>query len=1304
MQFNRFLSGVVFIGLLVGAANAQSLKDDLVKGLPYFYTYTPEDYPGEQQNRWVMQWQDGSILVANSGGLLQHSDSDWRIFGDGQIKYISALKHSSTNKDIIWSGSFSNIGYFAQNDSSYFSYHSLTEKIADPYRNFSAVSAIEEFHGNVYFLNDLHLFSYSTSEDTVRFPEQIDRHLNAEGHRVSHITQWHEKLYVFTNNGTIITLDGSGKSTIMEIAGVQLNAIVTSDNIGTQMLLGDANAGLFLFDGTSIKPFETTVNDYLEEYAVQEVLYLTNGDIAVATDYGGTLVLNAEGRLKYLLSPETGLQENVHNHLYEDNAGDLWIAGNESITKVFTGVPVRHLNGNIFGFNDALQITHYNDHLYVGSLDGLFRLDHPLEQLYQIPATDLFTEISPEPAPFWDFLEVDGKQWVGGNSGLYEIDGDEIVQLFSLETFLIKRFSEDKILIVTSNGVNLLQKRNNEWVDEGPLEVANFYVYSLVVVNEHTFWAGGVQGQLVKVAYDEATETFTQKNYTAADGVLPGDVYEPTLQHGELIVNSNSGFMHYNESADRFEPYTGLNKTLGEWGEYLRMDESGNYWNNYITPDYRGIVKLEPRDDDSWERVYTAFEISRDHFGDFIEIDGRHMWVGSTQSIMYRDLYQPFDQPKPEVYIWNVRSAFDQEMLSLSAPMQEISYQQRNMGIDLASTSYRFPEKNQFRYKIGDSEWSEWRAESIINVATFFPGHYEFTVQTRDFIRQMSEPVTYSISIAAPWYLSNWAYMLYFLMFGMGLFAMVRGISNYRVRREMQDLKLQEAEKMVELDAMKDRLFANISHEFRTPLTISHGLVKKALQQFSDEGEKEIKKRDLLVINRNMIRLKDMVDQIIDLTQSDQNYLKLKQNHYPAGKLTSLSVESFRSLAEFHGHTFEFIDESEHAVLFADRSKVEIMINNLISNAIKFTPNGGSIVIKAEVKDDQFMLTVADDGPGIPAGEEDAIFERFHRIERSDEEYVEGMGVGLELSRTLARLHGGEVIAKKGQSKGASFVLTLPLAETDDTTPIIELEDFESEYELPEERTFESNKLARLEKSTRQVLLVEDNADMRSYVEGILSDVGEVTTANDGQEALALIPTLRPDLIITDLMMPNMDGKTLVKRLAAHDLWKEIPIIVLTAKALEQDKTDLLRIGVVDYITKPFEPEQLMLKVRNLLKYADRRHELQEPDEEELLEPELLSNQVISYIREHLSDQDLTVTQLVSAFPQSRRSFYRNIQRNTGMTPSELIREVRFKAARSMAESETNYTLDELSDAVGYKSTTSFRKAFEKSYGKHPLE
>lgn len=493
----------------------------------------------------------------------------------------------------------------------------------------------------------------------------------------------------------------------------------------------------------------------------------------------------------------------------------------------------------------------------------------------------------------------------------------------------------------------------------------------------------------------------------------------------------------------------------------------------------------------------------------------------------------------------------------------------------------------------------------------------------------------------------------------------------------------------------RTRFFANISHEFRTPLTISEGLVGKVIDAKTDDA---FIQEEMGIVKRNLKRLHDMVDQIIDLTKSDEQKVELNRKNYQANELVSISVESFRSMAENKKIEFEFFPSDEKVNICVDRPKMEIMINNLISNAIKFTPKGGKITISTSISENTFNFTVQDTGPGIPKDELEAVFERFYRINRKEEDYVEGMGVGLELSRTLARLHDGDITIDASYTSGALFQLWLPVevGEGIITEVVQSIGNGVSEG-------FTKTDAAK-EKKDYNVLLVEDNPDMARYVSEILGDLGEVHQATNGEEALQMLKTLTPDIIITDLMMPKMGGQKFVERLTENKNWKKIPVVVLTAKALDDDKLSLLRIGVVDYITKPFQPEQLLLKTRNLLSFYTQRLKLEVGvSESDLMQAEGLKEKVAAYISKNVANKELSVDLIATEFSQSRRSFYRNIQLETGMTPASFIREVRLTVAQNLVLGNKKLNLEELADSVGYKSALGFRRAYEQRFGEHPI-
>lgn len=492
----------------------------------------------------------------------------------------------------------------------------------------------------------------------------------------------------------------------------------------------------------------------------------------------------------------------------------------------------------------------------------------------------------------------------------------------------------------------------------------------------------------------------------------------------------------------------------------------------------------------------------------------------------------------------------------------------------------------------------------------------------------------------------------------------------------------------------KTRFFANISHEFRTPLTIARGLLDRLSMRRTTDIELQA---ELGPVQRNLSRLGDMVNQIVDLTKSDHDQMALNRKHYRIDSIVTLSIESFRSLSEQRRQNLWFESATPNAIVFADRLKLEIMINNLVSNAIKFTPEAGTIRVSTTMENGHFIMTVEDSGRGIPADERDAIFERFHRIRQNDTEYVEGMGIGLELSRTLARLHGGDIrLLDSEPGFGSTFELSIPLSDAADGEDI--LRDFATDFH---------SLSPRLQSLTGdRILVVEDNDDMAAYILDVLRDVGQVERAIHGEDALAKLDAYKPELIITDLMMPRMGGAALIDALRKRDEWHDVPVVVLTAKALESDKLDLLRIGVVDYITKPFSVDELLYKSRTLLSLSKKRKKARIvlSADEASLDRERLTPKAAEWVKANIRDQSLSVDTLADQMNMSRRTLYRLIEAETGMSSAEFIREIRLQAARNLLHNSSTATLDAIAEAVGYANGRNFRKLYQERFGVHPLD
>lgn len=514
--------------------------------------------------------------------------------------------------------------------------------------------------------------------------------------------------------------------------------------------------------------------------------------------------------------------------------------------------------------------------------------------------------------------------------------------------------------------------------------------------------------------------------------------------------------------------------------------------------------------------------------------------------------------------------------------------------------------------------------------------------------------------------------------------------------KTMEHKVIERTAQLHQANEYKSRFFANISHEFRTPLTIARGLTDRLAVKYPSNLTLS---EDVQPIQRNLRRLGDMVNQIVDLTKADHDQMTLHPKHYLADSIVALSVESFRSLTEQRNQTLMYESESQGAIVYADRPKFEIIINNLISNAIKFTPEGGAIQVRTTIHDERYILGVEDTGRGIPPEEKDAIFERFHRIKQNSDDYVEGMGIGLELSRTIARLHGGDIRHRTPRSgAGSLFELDMPLS----TSP------YPEDILLDMETDFASSKAMVVSNKTpdHRILLVEDNDDMAAYIQEVLSDTGISKRARNGKDALDQLATFHPDLIITDLMMPKMDGAALVDELMKHPEWRHIPIVVLTAKSLEADKLNLLRIGVVDYITKPFSVDELQFKSRNLIALSKKRIKARIVLGEDATLPgrEQLSPKAAEWVKANIRDQSLSVDGLADHMNISRRTLYRQLEAETGMTTAEFIREIRLQTAQSLLKNSTSATMETIAANVGYTNARTFRNLYRERFGVHPLD
>ncbi len=534
----------------------------------------------------------------------------------------------------------------------------------------------------------------------------------------------------------------------------------------------------------------------------------------------------------------------------------------------------------------------------------------------------------------------------------------------------------------------------------------------------------------------------------------------------------------------------------------------------------------------------------------------------------------------------------------------------------------------------------------------------------------------------------------------------------YRNKKNKELLAAEEAqrEQLEEMDQLKSRFFGNISHEFRTPLTLILGPLDSLRKQADVSLSSKID-----VIERNGKRLLKLINQLLDLSKIEAGSVKLKAALTDVIPLIKGWVMSFNSLADSHGIALKFHSDQASHFLYVDREKMEEVVINLLSNALKYTSEGGavSVEIREEEDSDHLNILVSDTGSGIPKEELEHIFDRFYQASNANNEDVTGTGIGLSLTKELVELHGGSIRVESEIGRGSTFEISIPQGKAHlDSDEIVVIKS-SKEQPIEVEQVVAPTEEKVLTDGPREaelplILLVEDNQDLRSYVQEILSGTYTVLTARDGEEGMELAYEHTPDVVLSDLMMPKLDGIELCKRLKEDFRTSHIPVILLTAKASREDRLEGLKSEADDYLTKPFNTEELLVRLQNLVKIR-KKLQAHFGAADGLLPKKVSLNSVdkvfmekiTGFLEQEISNPLYGVSELSHGIGLSRSQLFRKVKAITGMTPNEFIRSFRLYRAMDLLK-QRSATVSEVAYEVGFQNPSYFSKCFQEQFGQSP--
>lgn len=665
----------------------------------------------------------------------------------------------------------------------------------------------------------------------------------------------------------------------------------------------------------------------------------------------------------------------------------------------------------------------------------------------------------------------------------------------------------------------------------------------------------------------------------------------------------------------------------------------------------------------------------------------------------------------------------------------DLNHDENNFAIGYSSVEFDHADKLKYQYRL--KGYDEWRIDNshdrLVNFTNIPNGNYVFEVRVSlNESWDNGQVTSLNITIHPPWWRTNLAYACYILLVIISIYGFISlrtrtltkraELLKDKVNKRTQELA-EEKDKVEQLLSRKNEEFANVSHEFRTPLTLILGPITQLLT--SSKQDSEIKK--LNVVQRNGYRLLRMVDQLLNLETFRVKAITQKSSQ-PVSEIIQLLADAFKDLAEEKGISLSIKEIQEVNFEFTPDA-IEKIVVNLLSNAIKYSNSGDSVSIKAIRNGSHYQIEVTDSGIGIPKEKLNSVFDRFNRVLDENSENITGAGIGLALVKSLVESHSGSIKLESQLGQGTSITVTLPIIhEVENIDSVKHANDEIIAMELMSLQSSDTQKTESIEviseESSKPVaLIVEDNADMRNYIKQSIIDSYQVLTAKDGIEGVAIAQEEVPDVIISDVMMPRMDGYQTTQELRTSDVTSHIPVILLTARGDRESRLKGWYEKADDYITKPFDVEELKIRLKNLIeirnilkrRFSESIFQSKEDDKKVTVESDsegldenkaILQQKFIDNLNTILEniyqDGEMSIDELAQHAAMSQRQLFRKLRSILDMTPAEYLRRFRLEKSKPLlAEGKTALFV---AIEVGFSSQSYFGKCFKAQYGISPAE
>jgi signal transduction histidine kinase/ligand-binding sensor domain-containing protein/DNA-binding response OmpR family regulator len=1223
---------------------------------------------------------------------------------------------------------------------------------------------VKDSKGNFWFVHSTGLYKYNPVENKsheVKYIEGDGALLPAQG-ITSLVEDTRANLWAIQRNGMLVAITVSDDRVVYRnpyfvtrFKGLQYDYRLMVDSDGDVWAhIANANQGVFYFD-TKAKSFTPITSQSsrarLNTDIVRGMAEDNNGMIWVGTDHGGVNLIDKKTwTVRYLFNnPEDdqSLSQNSLTSVYKDRSGIIWLSTfkqglcyyHENIVR-FPLYRHNTIDANSLNFDDINRfVEDSKGNIWIGSNGGgLIYFDREKGTFKQYRHDPSNPNSVSSNVIVSLCLDHSGVLWIGTYyGGLNSFDGRKFTR-YKHDPSKSSSLSDDNVWEIFEDsqhnlwigtlyaGLELFDRKTNTFQHYRGGDVNSVHTNYISVLKEDkkgNLWVGTGWGIDVM---EKSSGTFTHIiNQDGNPDKLSNNSILEIMEdsRGLVWVGTQEGLNLYDPEKKTFRSFREEDGLPHNTVFTILEDDAGNLWMSTPNGLSNLIIKKEVNGlSFSFKNYDEADGLQGKQFNENAALKtskGELIFAGAYGFNIFRPEKIIVNTVKPDIVLTDLQ-VFNKSIgigekvnghVILDKSISEsgeiiLKHSDNVFSLEFAALNYFHPEKCLYRYKLENfnKEWvtTDGRSRKV-TYTNLDPGKYVFRViaSNNDGIWN-DKGISLRIEVLPPFWKTKLALAIYIFFILGGLF-ITRKLIQQRERMKFAiEQERQEAHRMHELDMMKIRFFTNVSHEFRTPLTLILTPVEKLLKQAKEADQQN----QFQLIHRNARRLLNLVNQLLDFRKMEVQEIKLNPSEGDIIKFIKDTVFSFSDLSEKKDISLDFNTSLSTFETLFDADKLEKILFNLLSNAFKFTPAHGAVAVSVDLVDRQqdkwLEIKVKDTGIGVPADKQDKIFERFFQHDVPTSMVNQGSGIGLSITKEFVRIHGGTISVESEVEKGSTFTVLLPVKDV--VHPDVHVTEESVQVQEPQLMETTNGEEISVANKLPTLLLVEDNEDFRFYLKDNLKDQYNILEAKNGKEGWSKVISSLPDLIVSDVMMPLMNGMELARKVKHDPRVSHIPIILLTARTAEEQKMEGFETGADDYITKPFNFEILQSRIRNLIHQRELFHkdfrkqfEIRASDVNITSLDEKLIQNAIKHVELNISSPDFSVEDLSHELGMSRVHLYKKLLALTGKSPLEFIRAIRLQQAAQLLE-KSQLTVSEVAYKVGFNNPKYFTRYFKEEY------